>query len=368
MTWQIRRGDIPILALGAKVLSCGGGGDTKTIEGLLMSIMRENNLISVKTIFDFENEWVVATGIMGSTVLFNEAIPSGQEGIQALKTYETAAQKNVGALISSEIGGVNSLVPLVIAIQTGLPVIDGDGMGRAFPELSMTTFHLSNIPLAPMVLQTHDSNRVIYDSESISFCAELAKEFTVKNGGHAHFLGYGAKGRDMKAAMIPGTLNLILRLGNVLIEEMHANDKVLKLINVFENSIYGRPQLIISGVVSEINRWFENETMVGKLIIDGRSSFSNRRAEIEFKNEFISIKEDHYLCTTPDLILVLNDENLSPYSVSEIQKGLSVTILGVPSPNVLRTKDMLNEVGPENFGLTCSYKPFEGAIDHETRN
>ncbi|MEH7342400.1 DUF917 domain-containing protein [Bacillus sp. JJ1532] len=360
MVWQLRKSDIPILSLGAKVLACGGGGDTKTIEALLKSIMREDDFISVKTISDLENEWVVVAGTMGSPILFNEAIPSGQEGIQALKIYETITQKNVGALISGEIGGVNALVPLVIAIQTDLPVIDGDGMGRAFPELIMTTFHLSNIPLSPMVLHAHDSNRVIYDSESNSFNSELAKEFIQKNGGHAHFIGYGSKGREMKIAMIPGTLNLIFRLGTVLYEESHLSNKIQDITNVFENSIYGKPQMIICGVVSEVQRWFENETMVGKFIIEGRSSFSNRRIEIEFKNEFISIKEDQYICTTPDLILVLNDENLFPYSVPEIQQGLSVFIFGVPSPNVLRTKDMLNVVGPESFGLSCTYKPFEG--------
>ncbi len=368
MSWQIKRNDIPILALGAKLLSCGGGGDTKTVEGLLMSIMKEEDAIAVKTISELEDEWVVGAGIMGSIVLFNEDIPSGQEGIQALKIYEATFKKNVGALISIEMGGANSLAPLVIATQANLPVIDGDGMGRAFPELFMTTFHISDIPLSPMVLQTHEINRIIYSSENTLCSAELAKEFTIKNTGHAHFLGYGSKGRKMKTAMIPGTLNLIYRLGNALKEEIQMSDKIQKMNQVFKNSIYGKPQLIISGIVSEVHRWFENEAMVGKFIVDGRSAFSNRRVEIEFKNEFISLKEEQYLCTTPDLILVLNDENIFPYNVSEIQLGLSVIIFGIPAPNILRTKDMLELVGPKNYNLTCSYKPFEGEIGHETWN
>ena len=40
-----------------------------------------------------------------------------------------------------EAGGVNSLLPLALAARLGLPVIDADGMGRAFPELQMVTFH-----------------------------------------------------------------------------------------------------------------------------------------------------------------------------------------------------------------------------------
>ena len=47
---------------------------------------------------------------------------------------------NATALISNEIGGSNSLEPLIPAAITGLPVVDADGMGRAFPEIQMKTF------------------------------------------------------------------------------------------------------------------------------------------------------------------------------------------------------------------------------------
>ena len=36
-----------------------------------------------------------------------------------------------------EAGGLNSIEPLLLGAQTGLPVLDIDGMGRAFPELQM---------------------------------------------------------------------------------------------------------------------------------------------------------------------------------------------------------------------------------------
>jgi DUF917 family protein len=37
-------------------------------------------------------------------------------------------------LIPGEIGGSNSILPIVVAAQTVLPVIDADAMVRAFPE------------------------------------------------------------------------------------------------------------------------------------------------------------------------------------------------------------------------------------------
>ncbi len=39
--------------------------------------------------------------------------------------------------ISIEAGGLNSTTPFVVAAQLGIPLVDADGMGRAFPEMQM---------------------------------------------------------------------------------------------------------------------------------------------------------------------------------------------------------------------------------------
>ena len=44
------------------------------------------------------------------------------------------------------------MIPIVVAAQLGLPLIDCDGMGRAFPELQMVTFNLDGIPATPMAI------------------------------------------------------------------------------------------------------------------------------------------------------------------------------------------------------------------------
>lgn len=51
-----------------------------------------------------------------------------------------------------EVGGMNTLIPLAIANELGLPVIDADSMRRAFPQIEMTVFTLHGIPAAPLVV------------------------------------------------------------------------------------------------------------------------------------------------------------------------------------------------------------------------
>lgn len=45
--------------------------------------------------------------------------------------------KNVTAVCAVEIGGINSFEPVVVGAMMDLPILDADGMGRAFPELQV---------------------------------------------------------------------------------------------------------------------------------------------------------------------------------------------------------------------------------------
>ncbi len=59
--------------------------------------------------------------------------------IEDLPVQSTSGKETpkIVAVMSAEIGGLNSMEPLVVAAKTGLPVVDCDGMGRAFPELQV---------------------------------------------------------------------------------------------------------------------------------------------------------------------------------------------------------------------------------------
>ena len=39
--------------------------------------------------------------------------------------------------MSAEVGGMNSMIPIALAVQTRRPVVDGDLMGRAYPEIQL---------------------------------------------------------------------------------------------------------------------------------------------------------------------------------------------------------------------------------------
>lgn len=52
----------------------------------------------------------------------------------------------------------------MVAAASGLPMIDGDGMGRACPELQMVTFTLHGVSATPMVLCDDKGNSLVLET------------------------------------------------------------------------------------------------------------------------------------------------------------------------------------------------------------
>lgn len=348
MGWVITKKDIPDISLGAKFLSCGGGGETKTVEYLLLSIMEDSDMIVVKTIMEIMNEWIVPVAMVGSTVLFNEDLPSGSETGQTLKLYEEITEKKTDAVISIEIGGMNGLIPLLIALERNLPVIDGDGMGRAFPKLEMSSFYHSQTSIFPLVAYSREETLIVHEPHQLE---EKLQSFLIENNGFGHIACYGMNGRQMKPAMIPGTLKLVRDIGKTL-SEGSVEEKIQSLQTLFSNSVYGRLQVLFKGRISVIRRWFSKEVLVGSCHLDGNESFHGKTAVVYYQNEFLSfliLREKSF--TTPDLIIFVDYETGLPLSVSEIREGMYVLALTVQAPSVFHTKEMRRLTGPENLDI-----------------
>ena len=70
-----------------------------------------------------------AAGVPGSSA----GALTGSKGSGASRS--AAEPANLTALLSFEMGGGNGLEPLAVGARMGLPVVDADLMGRAFPEM-----------------------------------------------------------------------------------------------------------------------------------------------------------------------------------------------------------------------------------------
>ena len=72
--------------------------------------------------------------MMGAPTVMVEKLPRGDEAVLALQALEAIFGRRADATMPIECGGINSTLPLVVGATLGIPVVDADGMGRAFPS------------------------------------------------------------------------------------------------------------------------------------------------------------------------------------------------------------------------------------------
>lgn len=96
-------------------------------------------------------------------LLATKQVPGHEAGAAALAAAEAGGQGKdcLFAVLSGEIGGGNGVEALVTGAQQGLPIVDADFMGRAFPELQMMTPAIYGMPSVPAALADEKGNVVI---------------------------------------------------------------------------------------------------------------------------------------------------------------------------------------------------------------
>lgn len=113
-----------------------------------------------------DDAWVIPVAQMGAPTVVVEKMPRGTEPELALITLEKHTGRTADATMPMECGGINSMIPLLVAARRGLPVVDADGMGRAFPQLEMETFSVYGISASPLAMANEHDEVAIFDTGS----------------------------------------------------------------------------------------------------------------------------------------------------------------------------------------------------------
>ena len=172
--------EIEDIALGAALLGSGGGGDPYVGKLVAMGAIQECGPVTLLDPQEVPDDaLIVPIAMMGAPTVLIEKGTGGKE-YQTL--YDTVSQffgKPVYAFMPMEAGGVNSMLPIAAAARLQIPMVDVDGMGRAFPELQMVTFTIGGISATPMALTDEKGNNVIFRTITNKWTEELARAVTM---------------------------------------------------------------------------------------------------------------------------------------------------------------------------------------------
>jgi DUF917 family protein len=256
---------------------------------------------------------------MGSPLIGIEKIPSGKEYYFSLKCLSDYLKKETTKITSIEIGGINSIVPFIVSIDSKKFIIDGDYEGRAFPELYMTTMHFSGIKATPMAITDERNNCIIINSINNFQAEKIAREITVNFGGRGYISIYPVNGEDYSKSAIKGTLTLAFNLGKALIDGKL--DELLKI---------SHGEIIYSGKIIDIKRNNLHGFNSGKIELEGIEEYKDSTAEIYFKNEYLAfLRDKRIIAIAPDIINLITT-NDTVLTTDSIKYGLRVFVLRIP--------------------------------------
>lgn len=359
---QIHSEDLEDIAVGAAILGTGGGGDPYIGKLLARGAIAEHGPVTLISLDELADDASVVTcGAMGAPTILLEKIPSGDEMLMALRHYEDVTGETVTALMPFEAGGLNSCLPIVLAAQTGLPLVDADGMGRAFPQLEMETFNVYGVKATPAALADERGNVAMVETEDAAKAEFLARGLCIRMGGQASLVNYPMDGATAKRVSVPATLSLTQDIGRVLRQAKRAkNPPLAALIDFLKTTHYGEAALLGSGKVTDIARKVENGWSVGIVTIapfDGSKPYS-----IRIQNENLSLERDgKVIAVVPDLICVLDIDTAEAIPTERLRYGQRVNILGIRVPEIMRTPEALAVFGPAAFHIDTEYVPLAGS-------
>lgn len=354
--------DLPDLARGAAFLGTGGGGNPYIgrlmVERAMQETGRPLELLDLADLPD--DALVIPTAMMGAPTCIVEKLPKGDEAAASLRRLEAHLGKTAFATMPIEAGGVNSMIPLVVALRLGIPVVDADGMGRAFPELFHETFHIYGVPGTPMVLTNDHHDQALVDSHDNYMMEWLARGITIRMGGVAYIAEYPMDGATAKRASIAGTIGTGLKIGRAIREarERHI-DPFAHIAATLEGTSYSPARVVFTGKIVEVFRRTSEgfaQGTVRLLELDSPNGRAAETLEIEFQNEnLIARTRDRVLAVVPDLICILDADTAEPITTEELRYGQRVNVMVVAVPEIMRTPAALAVWGPRHFGYDVEY-------------
>jgi len=357
--WNLTHGDIERIAIGAGILGTGGGGNP--YRGMVQAKIQldEGRTLQVVRLDELPDDALVAPlGGMGAPTVGLEKLGRGDEGKRAIEMLCEYLGVEVAATIPIEVGGSNSFVPLIAGAQLGLPTVDADGMGRAFPEWSMISFYFDGVAPSPVVMTDSLDRKIIIEGVDTPQSLErIGRAICVQLGGRAMVADRPISVRRLREVAIPDTLTFAHRIGDAVLEAQRRGTDPIGAVCAVAGSV-----VLFSGKITDVDRRFERGYNVGRLRMVGSESWQGAAATIDLQNEFLIFRiDDQVRAIVPDLITMVDSERGTPITTEVVRYGLRVTIIGIPASAQLTTPQALTCVGPAAFGYDLPYTPLRPA-------
>lgn len=347
---EISAADAAPFAEACAVLGGGGGGDPQPALDVVIAALQETGPAAVVSATKLDPDGMILPWLyVGAPTVLEEKLWSGREAGALVAELEAMSGKAVVGIMTVEIGGQNGVLPLAWASALNLPLVDADGMGRAFPLITQTKMNVLGVAAGPVVVTDEHLNVIVIRPISNDMAEVLVRASAATMGGRIATAPYPMSARDAVTYSIEGSVSRAFRLGQALAKAPGREVRTL------EEQLGA--ELLGTGRVIDLERHFEDAAARGSatILLD-----EDRMLRVEFRDEYIvALLDGQLLAVTPDVIAVLDIQSGRAVTTEQLCFGQKLAVLAFPCDPVWRSVRGLELVGPRAFGLSLDYHPVE---------
>jgi uncharacterized protein len=353
---------------GLGIMGTGGGGDPQAWGASLVKAdlakKRVYQLADPEEVPD--DALIVSGGYLGSVAedrTLDRVVDEWETTFElegAIREMETLLGRRVDYLVPFEVGGGNTPVILSAGARLGIPIVDGDAVGRSAPETHMTSFIGHGISLCPMPLVDSNGTVVIVKkSESIFLPDEVGRFLVSTRRGLMANSHYPMSGAELKRCVIPNMITKSIELGRFMSTLTGAPEAKLTQLAKY---IKGFP--LVWGTVADVTGENSGGFYHAKVRVEGRGTYQGQTVELTIKNEAMLARlNGEPAVVFPDPIYLVDPASNQGVLTPDIKKGRELLLLGAPSHARLRAA-LRSEVGQrafssERYGERVPYRPVE---------
>jgi DUF917 family protein len=350
---RLTAGDVAALERGVALVGSGGGGDTVTAAVLLRRLLEDGRSLDVRTAEELPpSARVVPIGVVGATAAFTEKLPGGDEFASAVAAIERWTGERADALMSIEIGGLNGLLPLVVAGQLGLGYVDADLSGRGLPRLDQFSVAATGRGVAPAALAEPGGQVVVLAAGSDAVIERGTRAFLAGSGGWAAFALAPIPAGELAECAITGTTSAALALGRrvLAVGESPPRDA---LEAALAGSVLARGRVI--EVARHVGPGRHGSPGFGRGSVTLADHRDGALLRLEMENEYLlALRDGAPVASTPDVLSVLDHRTGVPVPCDAIRTGVEVDVVRLAAPPFWTDPRRLPVLQPRAYGIDCA--------------
>lgn len=261
----------------------GGGGDPYIGKLLAIGAVKECGEVSLIDVDELsDDDVVVPVASVGAPTILTEKGVGSNEFTKLIDMVGSYYGKKITAIMPIEAGGVNSMLPIAAAARLGLPMVDVDGMGRAFPEIQMVTFTIGGVSASLCSSLMKRATWVLWRPSTTNGSRTFAVPAAPHAAGSVVSTEYVMTASQVREFGVRGIVTRSQELGRAIRGIKNCPENMTPEEYFFD---YTGGFRLFKGKIADVLRETRGGFNFGKVVLEGIGEDKGGHAEIDFQNE-----------------------------------------------------------------------------------